>query len=83
MQLSLQRIRQRQRRHAAGHEHLEVLIRPVLLRAQGDALGPLHLVERAFEMVLGGPSAHDFRVDPVVVVGELEGLAGQVVCTSC
>ena len=63
--------------HAAEHVDLDLLIRPVVLRAQGAALRPLHLAERAFDMVLGAIAAHDVGVAPVVVVGEQQRLAEQ------
>ena len=76
-QIALQQARQQQRQHAAEHVDLDLLIRPVILWAQGATLRPLHLAERAFDLVLGAIAAHDVSVAPVVVVGEQQRLAEQ------
>ncbi len=51
--------------------------RTVQAAAAQIALRPLHLAERAFDMVLGAIAAHDVGVAPVVVVGEQQRLAEQ------
>ena len=76
-QVALQQTGQQQRQHAAEHVDLDLLIGPVVLGAQGDAVRPLHLAEGAFDVVLGAIAAHDVGVAPVVVVGEQERLAEQ------
>ena len=76
-QVALQQTGQQQRQHAAEDVDLDLLIGPVVLGAQGDAVGALHLAEGPFDMVLGAIAAHDIGIAPVVVVGEQERLAEQ------
>ncbi len=88
-QIALQQARQQQHQHAAEHVDLDLLIRPVVLRAQGATLRPLHLAERAFDMVLGAQPAVDLlghaldtrgttALDlPVAPAPELPGQFGQ------
>ncbi len=73
----LQQGAQRQRQHAAEHMHLDLLVRPVVLRADRDAVGVLELPEGALHMVLRAVAAHQFGVAPPGVVGEEQGLAQQ------
>ena len=57
----LQQGAQRQRQHAAEHMHLDLLVRPVVLRADRDAVGVLELPEGALHMVLRAVAAHAVR----------------------
>ena len=77
LQLPLQQAAQEQGQHAAEDMHLDLLIRPVVLRSQRDAVPALHRPERAFHMVLRAIAPHDLRVAPVVVVREQQRLAEQ------
>ena len=54
--------------------HLDLLVGPVMLRAQGDVVRILDLTERALDMMLAAVSSDDLGIAPVVVVGEEQRL---------
>ena len=55
----------------------DLLVRPVVLRPDRDAVAVLHLLERALDVMLRAVAAHQLGVAPRVVVGEQQGLAQQ------
>ena len=77
VQFALQQPAQRQGQHAAQHMHRDLVVRPVVLRPDGDAVRVLHLPEGALDMVLRAIAAHQVGIAPVVVVGEDQRLAQQ------